>query len=204
MPSKNTHKVFIENHYYHIYNRGWNRTEIFLCDADYRFFESLLQRHVSIAPVTDSRQRPYVHMRPEIDLISYCLMPNHFHILVHIRSETSATRLMSSVMTAYTMYFNRKYKRRGPLCENRFKSVPIITNEQLMHITRYIHLNKADYAIWRWSSYSDYLSDHPRNWIAPESILELFSSKQSYVEFVDDYADLQRERDSMKRELANG
>ena len=204
MPSKNTHKVFVSDHFYHLYNRGWNRSEIFLDEADYSYFERLLERHVSIAPVADDRGRLYAHLRPELDLNAYCLMPNHFHMLVYIRSETAATRLMSSVMTAYTMYFNRKYKRRGTLCENRFKAVPIITDSQLMHITRYIHLNKADYKTWQRGSYHDYLSEHPRNWIEPRSILELFSSKEQYEEFVDDYAELQRERDSMKRELADG
>lgn len=204
MPGKNTHKVFIEDHFYHIYNRGWNRNEIFLDKSDYVCFERLLERHLSTDPVVDGRGRDYVHLRPQIDLNAYCLMPNHFHLLVFIRSESAATKLMSSLMTAYTMYFNRKYKRRGPLCENRFKAVPIIADDQLMHITRYIHLNKADYKTWPHSSYADYLVDQPRDWLAPEPILELFSSQQQYIEFVDDYADLQRERDSIKRELADG
>lgn len=204
MPGRNTLKVFVEDHCYHIYNRGWNRSNIFLEDSDYRYFESLLQRHISITPCADEKGRLYAHLRPEVDLVSYCLMPNHFHMLVYIREQTAATRLMRSVLTAYTMYFNRKYKRRGPLYENRFKAVPILDDSQLMHITRYIHLNKANYASWQWSSYRDFLADNPRNWIAPESILELFESKQAYREFVDDYAELQRERDNIKRELANG
>ena len=204
MPAKNTQKVFVEDHYYHIYNRGWNRNEIFLEDADYRYFEMLLQRHISVTPVADAKGREYAYLRPAIDLVAYCLMPNHFHMLVYLREATGATRLMRSVLTSYTMYFNRKYKRRGPLCENRFKAVPILADDQLMHITRYIHLNKADYKTWQWSSYRDYLSEHPRNWLVPSTILELFSSKEQYEEFVDDYAELQRERDSMKRELADG
>lgn len=131
-------------------------------------------------------------------------MPNHYHFLVYIRTEAGATRLIHSVMTAYTMYFNKKYKRRGPLCENRFKAVPIVTDEQLMHITRYIHLNKANYTSWRWSSYRDYLAEHPRNWIAPQTILELFTAPAAYEEFVDDYAEMQRTRDDIKSQLANG
>jgi putative transposase len=123
-------------------------------------------------------------------------MPNHFHMLVYIRDEAAATKFISSVMTAYTMYFNKKYKRRGPLCESRFKAVIILQNDQLMHITRYIHLNN--------SSYHDYAREHPRNWINSAPILELFTGKEAYLEFVDDYAELQRERDSIKKELAAG
>ena len=130
-------------------------------------------------------------------------MPNHFHMLVCIRTESAATKFISSVMTAYTMYFNKKYKRRGPLCENRFKAVIILQDDQLMHITRYIHLNKADYKTWPWSSYRDYLNENPRNWLEPGLILELFPSKPPYAEFVDDCAGVQREHDSIKKELAN-
>ena len=204
MPGRNTRKTFIENHYYHLHNRGWNRSEIFVEDADYSYFESLLERHLSLAPVADARGRLYTHLRSEIDLVAYCLMPNHFHMLVFIRSEQAATKLMTSLMTAYTMYFNRKYKRRGSLCENRFKAVSVITTEQLMHVSRYIHLNKADYKTWVWSSYGDYLRDNARNWVASQTILELFSTRNKYVEFVDDYAEMQRLRDSIKRELAHG
>lgn len=204
MPGRNTHKIFVANHFYHIYNRGWNLNEIFLDDSDFEYFESLLQRHVSIDPVIDSRGREYAHMREVIELNAYCLTPNHFHMLVYIREDTAATKLMASIMTAYTMYFNRKYKRRGPLCENRFKAVIILQDEQLMHITRYIHLNKSDYKTWSWSSYHDYLAIRPREWIVPQPILELFSGRSQYEEFIDDYAELQRERDSIKRELADG
>ncbi len=204
MPGRNTHKIFIADHFYHLYNRGWNLGKIFHEPSDYEYFENLLQRHISLDPVQDSRGREYIHMRENIELNAYCLMPNHFHILVYIRDNMAATKLMSSVMTAYTMYFNRKYKRRGPLYENRFKAVIILRDEQLMHITRYIHLNKADYKTWPWSSYYDYLSKKPRDWIAPQPILELFSSNEAYAEFVDDYAELQRERDNIKRELAGG
>ena len=204
MPSLNTHKVFIQDHFYHIYNRGWNYGEIFLEEADCRYFEEVLQRHISIEPVADARGRLYAHMRPDIDLNAYCLMPNHFHMLVYIRDEAAATKFISSVMTAYTMYFNKKYKRRGPLCESRFKAVVILQNDQLMHITRYIHLNNSSYKTWPWSSYHDYAREHPRNWINSAPILELFTGKEAYLEFVDGYAELQRERDSIKKELAAG
>ena len=75
---------------------------------------------------------------------------------------------------------------------------------QLMHITRYIHLNNSSYKTWPWSSYHDYAREHPRNWINSAPILELFTGKEAYLEFVDDYAELQRERDSIKKELAAG
>ena len=110
---------------------------------------------------------------------------------------------MSSVLTAYTMYFNRKYKRRGSLFESTYKAVPIIDDVQLTHITRYIHLNHSKFRTWSHSSYGDYLG-LARQWIVPEPILELFDSKQKYKEFIDDYEAMQRLRDTIKAELANG
>lgn len=126
MPGRNTLKVYVPDTYYHIYNRGWNRGEIFHEEEDYHYFEWLLERHLSPDPVQDSRGREYPHHYELLHLNSYCLMPNHFHILVYQTDEAGITKLASSVLTAYTMYFNKKYKRRGPLFENTYKAVPII------------------------------------------------------------------------------
>lgn len=202
MPTKNRVKVYIADTYYHLYNRGWNRTEIFRENEDYEYFEWLLTRHLSTLPVVDTKGREYRHLRSDIDLLAYCLMPNHFHMLVYQREDHAISQLMSSVLTAYTMYFNRKYKRRGSLFESTYKAVPILEDAQLLHITRYIHLNHTEYKTWLYSSYDDYLKA-PREWIYPGAILELFSSKLHYKEFVDDYEAMQRERDRIKAELAN-
>ena len=107
---------------------------------------------------------------------------------------------MASLMTAYTAYFNKRHKRRGSLFESRYKAVWIGSDTQLMHITRYIHLNHSNYVAWSHSSYRDYL-ETAREWIDPKSILELFDSKAQYVEFVADYEAIQRERDNIKQEL---
>lgn len=202
MPTKNRVKVYVSDMYYHLYNRGWNRTAIFREDEDFTQFEWLLARHLSPQPVQDAKGREYRHLRPTVDLIAYCLMPNHFHLLVYQRDDHAIAQLTSSVLTAYTMYFNTKYKRRGSLFESTYKAVPILEDAQLMHITRYIHLNHADYRTWPFSSYADY-SEQAREWVEPQTIMELFSSKAAYLEFVDDYEDMQRERDRIKAELAD-
>lgn len=202
MPIRNRVKVYVSETYYHLYNRGWNRTEIFREDGDYEYFEWLLARHLSPDPVKDTKGREFRHLREDVDLVAYCLMPNHFHMLIYQRDDHTIAQLMSSVLTAYTMYFNRKYTRRGSLFESTYKAVPILEDAQLIHITRYIHLNHSSYRTWPYSSYKDYLRI-PREWIEPKNILELFDSKEKYKEFVDDYESLQRERDRIKAELAN-
>lgn len=203
MPTRNRVKIYVPDMFYHLYNRGWNRSVIFEDDDDYVYFETLLARHLSLTPVQDSKGREYRWLRDEIQLNAYCLMPNHFHMLIYQTDAQAISKLTSSVLTAYTMYFNKKYKRRGSLFESTYKAVPIIDDAQLMHITRYIHLNHKKYRTWPHSSYSDYLGT-ARQWIEPEPILELFPSKQKYKEFVDDYEEEQRLRDTIKAELANG
>lgn len=200
MPTKNVMKAFVPDAFYHVYNRGWNLGNIFIDDADYVYFEKLLARHLSIAPSEDADGRQYKYFYPEVHLIAYCLMGNHFHMLLYQHDESAITRVMKSLMTAYTAYFNSRHKRRGSLFESRYKAVWIENDTQLMHITRYIHLNHAKYATWKHSSYADYLDD-ARTWIDSDPILELFSSKDSYKDFVVDYEDIQRERDDIKREL---
>ncbi len=202
MPTRNVVKVYVQNSYYHVYSRGWNLTKLFLDDEDYIYYEHILARHLSQKPVKDSKGREYAPLYPSIELNAYCLMGNHFHMLVYQRDGHAITSLMKSVLVAYTMYFNKKYKRRGALFESTYKAVLIQTDEQLMHITRYIHLNHSEYSRWPYSSYRDYLSDDTREYIHTTAILDLFSSKQQYKEFVADYEELQRERDVIKRELS--
>lgn len=205
MPGKNTLKQYAPQTYYHVYNRGWNQTDIFIGDEDYIFFESLLARHLSPTPTVDSRGRNYRHFYGELHLLAYCLMPNHLHFLVYqYNNERAIANVMSSVCIAYTMYFNQKYGRRGPLFENTYKAVLITSDEQLLHITRYIHLNHPDFRTWDWSSYQDYIrAGSKREWVDNSPILQLFSSAQKYQEFVEDYESLQREREVLKKELAD-
>lgn len=201
MPTKNVVKVFVPNAFYHVYNRGWNLGNIFLDEDDRRYFEMLLARHLSPQPVKDRSGREYKHFNPEVHLIAYCLMNNHFHILFYQYDEESAiTRLMTSLVTAYTAYFNKRHNRRGSLFESTYKAIWIGDEAQLLHITRYIHLNHSKHATWKHSSYQDYLGN-PREWIDPKPILALFGSVVQYKEFVADYEDIQRERENIKKEL---
>lgn len=202
MPGRNIVKLFEPESFYHIYNRGVNRAEIFLDDADYEHFEWLLERSLSPDPVKDPKGREYLWLGNDLELNAYCLMPNHFHLLCYQYSADGVTRLMRGVCTAYTMYFNKKYKRRGPLFENSYRAVPILRDGQLQHISRYIHLNHKDFRHWPHSSLDDYLHS-ARLWISLSRILELFDNLKQYHDFVLDYEQAQRELETLKRELAD-
>lgn len=200
MPTKNVVKAFVPNAYYHVYNRGWNLGDIFIDEQDRYYFESLLARHLSPEQAKDDAGKLYKHFYPELRLMAYCLMGNHFHVLFYQYEQSAISRLMTSLITAYTAYFNKRHERRGSLFESTYKAVWIENDIQLMHITRYIHLNHSKYATWKHSSYQDYVGD-AREWIDTLPILHLFSSRDAYKEFVADYEEAQRERDEIKREL---
>jgi len=203
MPGRNIIKIFEPQSFYHIYNRGINKGEIFLADVDYTHFEWLCERSLCPKPVKDKKGRDHAWLRSRVEVNAYCLMPNHFHLLCYQQTVDGITLLMRSVCTAYTMYFNKKYKRRGPLFENCYRAVPILRDAQLLHISRYIHLNHAQFRAWPHSSLEDYLSFSSRTWIAPGRIKELFDGKVDYKQFMLDYEQVQREAETLKRELAH-
>lgn len=204
MPSRNVIKVDVPDSYYHVYARGASRHEIFLEDEDYAYFLSLFTRYLSKEEQRDAAGRHYAHLAEEVELLAYCLMPNHFHIIYFQHEAGSISTLMRGVMTSYSRYFNRKYDRTGSLFESRYKSSRISNDMYLMHVSRYIHLNHRDWKSWPYSSYLDYANQRqPPEWLHANRVVELFYSRGKYLEFVADYEDGQRMRDAIKHELAN-
>lgn len=204
MPAKNIVKQFESGHYYHIYNRGVAKQKIFLDQTDKRYFTSLFDRHLNphTSPV-DSLNVPYKKFNGDLELLAYCLMGNHFHMLFYLGGDVTAiSELMHSLGTAYTMYFNRKYKRVGPLFQGAYKAVRITSDSYLLHISRYIHLNPREYQTYKYSSLSAYLSGQPEPWLQPHRILDLFED-EDYEVFLEDYKDHKAMLEIIKHELAN-
>lgn len=133
-----------------------------------------------------------------ITLIAYCLMPNHFHLLIKQEGERDLELFMRSFMTRYTQYFNSRYKRVGPVYQGRYKAVLVSNEEQLFYLSRYIHRNpinledrddKAfDQILLQPSSYLVYLGKVKQEWVKPEVILGVFSKTgfNSYQSFIED------------------
>jgi REP element-mobilizing transposase RayT len=200
MPSQNTRKYYLAHNFYHVYNRGWNHTEIFPRTEDYEYLEYLIARCLAPEPSKDSQGREHVWLSDAMQLNAYCLMPNHYHFLLYQHDDTAVAKFIQSIFTAYTRYFNKKYQRQGPLFESRFKAVAMHNDGQLQHISRYIHLNHWDYDAWQFSSYGDYIDvQHAREWLQPEPILELFDSVEQYRDFVASYYELQRANERAKK-----
>ncbi len=198
MPSKYTLRIFSENAYYHVFNRGVEKRTIFTDDSDYKTFLHLLKFYLSpqneaithpfkdypymppnIKPV---RIRPFTNLHREIELIAYCLMPNHFHLLIKQVTRDGMTKLMRSLSTTYTMYFNKKYQRVGSLFQGKYKAALVTQDNYLLHLSRYIHLNPllsglmtgSDPVNWPYSSYQYYIGHKKADWVKPEIVLKFF------------------------------
>jgi len=135
---------FAKGEYYHLYNRGTDKRKIFLDNEDYEHFLSLMyicntEKSIELRNIVSNFDRG----ESIIDIGAYCLMPNHFHILVCEKKEGGLSKFMLKVMTAYSMYFNKKYKRTGKLYEGVFKSTHVNSDRYLKYIYSYIHLNPA-------------------------------------------------------------
>lgn len=137
----------VSGEYYHIYNRGNSKQKIFHDNEDYLRFISLLYACNSgnnfRAFMLAKNTSPYDFERGKelVSIGAYCLMPNHFHILITQTEEEKISKFMQKLTTAYVMYYNKKYKRTGGLFEGKFKSKHIENDRQLKYLFSYIHLN---------------------------------------------------------------
>ena len=214
MPAKHIIKPYVKNSYYHIYNRGVNKELIFFDKQDYGVFLSYLKTYLlpkdtkALQNILQNPQGSYKerneaskllrlkNFTDRIDLISYCLMPNHFHLLIKQKKARDIEEMMKSLLTRYTMYVNNHHKRIGPLFQSNYKAVLVETQEQLLHLTRYIHRNplarkisheRLDLLRQKPSSYANFLGELRQSWVKPESILKNFfrSNPNLYKEFVE-------------------
>ena len=207
MPRKNIIKHYGAGEYYHVYNRGALQADIFRDDNDYRYLLYLFKRHLGedIAKDRSGREVPNYHGR--IELTAYCLMPNHYHLMVYLLENDGLEKLMRSVMTSYSRYFNRKYQRSGTLFQNPFLAVRITTQSYFWHVSRYIHLNAmdlpGDYLRYPYSSIGYFIGEKHADWVHPERIVELSSERQAYLKFLREYETRHDELRDLKQILAD-
>ncbi|HXY18201.1 MAG TPA: transposase [Candidatus Nitrosopolaris sp.] len=203
MPSRNVLKQDVAGGYYHIYNRGVDKRLIFLERKDYAVFLNLLKRYLSIEAHKDNKGVIYPHFYNQLELLSFCLMPNHLHLLIYQDEPGTMRKLMSGVFTSYSKYFNKTYKRRGPLFESRYKASLISDQIYLEHISRYIHLNPSEWRQYSYSSLPYFLGRLKAEWVRPAKVADLFDSKADYLKFMEDYEGHRQMLEQTKRELAN-
>lgn len=203
MPRRNVIKQDVPDSYQHIYARGHSRHKIFVDEQDYLMFLTLLQRYLSAEEARDAYGVPYPNFYNKLELLAYCLMPNHIHLLIYQRQPRAMAQLMQSVLTSYSRYFNKKYKRSGSLFESRYKASMISDDSYLEHISRYIHLNPRNWQDYEYSSLSYYLHQDTVSWIRPKRIIDSFSTPAEYLAFLENYAEQKKLLEIIKHELAN-
>lgn len=193
MPARNIVKVYVEHGIYHVYNRGVEKREIYRDSQDYKVFLRILKEALSLPPDKEliqidvtlkgatfkgvPRQPRIFH--EDIDLIAFCLMPNHFHILLQQKKEKIMHEFLRSVSIRYSMYFNKKYHRVGPLFQSRYKAAMVTDEAYLLHVSRYIHINPKELhndIVNEHSSYAEFVGIRHTPWVKPDLVLSSFGT----------------------------
>lgn len=200
---------------YHVFNRSVARQPIFLSDRDYQRAIETFQFYSFKRPglrfshfkrlSRDQRQSFWSDLitrnQKQIAILAYCFMPNHIHFLVREVEENGIATFMKNFQNSLAKFFNTREERQGALFQAMFKAVRIETEEQLIHVARYIHLNPFTSFIIReigelenypWSSYLAYIGKTQDDFIEKESMLSLFKSAEKFEAFTLDQADYQR------------
>lgn len=196
--------VFANGQFYHVFNRGVEKRTTFIDRRDYnRFIDSLNYYRARDQHVRFSFRGRITFLNKDIssghllaEVVSYCLMPNHFHLLLKQVTDNGISTYLSKLSNSYTKYFNTRHKRVGPLFQGSFKAVRVKNDEQLIHVCRYIHLNPLiDYLVkdlraYIYSSYLEYLGAE-KGFCHKNYIMSNFSP-EAYEKFVLDQEDYGR------------
>lgn len=211
----------VTGEFYHVFNRGVARQPIFLSKYDYqqallalsyyRFVKPpmRLSRFKSLSLIERDKLLKNLETTEKLaEIISYVFMPNHFHFLLKQTADNGISTFLSNFSNSYTKYFNTKHNRPGPLLQGVFKAVHIESDEQLIHLSRYIHLNPVATAVIReselfsypWSSLPDFIKGES-SLVFMEPVLAHFSSSEDYEKFVSDQIDYAKQLERIKHLL---
>lgn len=192
------YKIFRQGHYYHVYNRGDNKEDIFLDEQDHLNFLKRLKIILGLAPVPNAGRRGALKLSAlpaeSFSILSYCLMPNHFHILIRQNSNVEVSKLITKLCTSYVKYFNAKYSRIGNLFQDTFKAKLVDNDSYLTYLSAYIHNNPSDTTNYPYSSLPDYLGVRQGTICNTTFILNYFKGDRTqYKNFVEAYSNKEYE-----------
>jgi len=214
MPSRK--EPFVTGNIYHIFNKTIDRKRVFQQDTYARaFYDRLIyyrstQAIISFSNLPRLKSKDLQYLKIKIDskehfqveVFNYCLMPNHYHLLVKQLRDDGVKNFMSKTTNSFTRYLNVREKRQGQIFLKDFKAQRIISDEQLMHISRYIDLNYyssglvsnlEDLTRLTWLGFPAYLGIKKDSLVNANPILGMFKDKQEYKEFVFTRAEYQKE-----------
>jgi putative transposase len=199
---------FDNGQFYHIFNRGVDKREIFSDQDDWRrFFLSMSEFNTlnPIGSIYEKNYRPKIAFGSEaskssgkskkekklVNFVCYCLNPNHYHFILEQVADRGIEKFMHRLATGYTKYFNGKYKRSGVLFQGVFKSTHIKTNEYLLHLSAYVNLNfrvhlfgsEASKKVI--SSWGEYIGENRHGFCNKYKVLGQFRNREDYKEFAE-------------------
>ena len=183
---------FVKGAYYHIYNRGCNRENIFFENENYDFL------------IRKFRKQSH---KFGAKFIAYCLMPNHYHLLLRQDGDIPVSEFVQQVFNSYSKAINVSQKRAGTLFEGKFKGIEIKDNDYLIHLCRYIHRNPIEAKLvddlekWEYSNYLDWLGKRNDKLIDREFISWYFKGDQAYRDFVLDYKSTKEKDEEFEKYL---
>jgi len=206
----------VNSHFYHVFNRGINKIPIFYDFFDYqRALETIKyyrintnqQRFSEFLKMPRKERDLYLSKdHPgKVEIVVFCLMPNHFHFILKQLTENGISDFVSRFSNSYTKYFNIKYNRCGHLFQDTFKSVFIEDDEQLIHLSRYIHFNPvtsfivgdSQVAEYKWSSARQYLGME-EGFVCTETVMQQFKNIDAYKKFLDSQVDYAKKLEAIK------
>nr|KKS48745.1 MAG: Transposase [Candidatus Giovannonibacteria bacterium GW2011_GWF2_42_19] len=205
---------FATGEFYHIFNRGLDKRMVFLDSEDAERFLQSMQEFNSSEPIgslfenffrkSQSRGRAAKPSKKLVNIICYCLNPNHYHLLLEQNVEKGISEFMKRLNGGYTHYFNIKNKRNGALFQGKFKAVHVDSNSYLLHLSAYINLNNRVHRLKRTikSSWKEYVNDFD-GVCSKEIILDQFNNVSEYVSFAESSLRDIVERKKLKKELEN-
>ena len=203
-------RSFFEQGYYHIYNRGALKQVLFIDNKDYcRFILLILglqgdfsfrniSRIIKNGDVSEVIKYLDEHIKEiqenkKVEILNFCLMPNHFHLTIHEIQEGGVSSYMHKLLNAYSHYFNQKYNKTGHVFQGPYKCLHVLGDSQNYYLSAYIHSNpreiyewKSDFLNYPWSSYQDYAQSN--RWgqlLENQFILEAHPKKDDYKKFVE-------------------
>lgn len=204
---------FANGEYYHIYNRGVEKREIFLDDFDYMRFLKSLEEFNRADPIGSIFEQSFRDKNTAlghpvsklVDIVAYCINPNHYHLILRQLEDKGIEKFMHKVGMGYSKYFNHKQKRSGVLFQGSFQSIHIDSNEYLLYLSAYVNKNNFIHGYnagnWKYSSLLEYLGKRNEILCNKEVVLGQFDNIKRYEEFLENNSIHLKNRKDMEKYL---
>jgi len=208
--------IFANDEYYHIYNRGVDKRKVFLAMRDYKRFILGINEFNNEKLTVSLRDKQNINSRshasgnlgkdPLVEIIAYCLNPNHYHFILKQLKERGIEKFMHRLGTSYSKYFNIKNGRNGTLFQGPFKDIHIDSNEYLLYLSAYVNANNFIHGYskdksWQFSGFLDYIGERDEKICNKEVILSQFRNARDYEEFMNKNASHLKEKKGLEKYL---